>query len=681
MGLESGLWPSSARIITGLGSGTEQWGPLNLIAERSASLDQQIADNAQAATGARLVHFAWLDAISREVRVGAMSGPHPAVVQQALAAAQRFFPSFDPLLHVRFPVDVNRWNASVYSGGGALLATFEQIVEGTVPPLVASIARRVAGLQYTFTCPLMQENEVVGSLAFHFGGLPTEAQQRTCEAFARQAALTLENARLREQTARVLGAVSDAVVETDAARRVTFVNPAAVALFARRAGDLLGQPLADLVDTISSTTGTVARPDGTSVPVDYSSTAVPTGQVLVLRDSRARIEAERSRAALARAERLRALGQMASGIAHDLNQALALITGYAQLARDGLEHTSATAELRGHLEVVANAAHDSAQAVRRLLSWARSSDVPPIGAVDARQLLDEVAQLTAPRWRDLTQTEGRPVELVVEASQPAVLEGDPASLREALRNLVFNSVDALVTGGTIALRARATADEVTLEVADTGPGIPPDIRSRIFDPFFTTKGESGTGLGLAQVMATAEQHHGRLELESESGDGTTFRLVLPAAAPREIVDAQTVSTAAPERAGRSLRILAVDDEERLARLAAHILSSSGHRVSVATSGEEALKLIAQEPVDLVDSDLGMGAGINGWELAEQVRQRHPGIRVILATGWGAAISDREAAAHNVDAVVAKPYRPAQLRELVARLAADGGTARMSDQTD
>ncbi len=171
----------------------------------SASLYQQIADNGQAATGARLVHFAWLDTASQEVRVGAMSGLHSESVQQALAAAGRLVPNFDPLLHVRFPVGVNQWNLSVYSEGVAILTTFEQIVQGTVSPAIAHIARHVAGLRYTFTCPLHQGKEVIGSLAFHFVGVPTEAQQRTCEAFARQAALTLENASLSEQRAEIIG--------------------------------------------------------------------------------------------------------------------------------------------------------------------------------------------------------------------------------------------------------------------------------------------------------------------------------------------------------------------------------------------------------------------------------------------------------------------------------------------
>ncbi|MDQ3809061.1 MAG: histidine kinase [Chloroflexota bacterium] len=184
----------------------------------ASSLYQQIADNAQAATGARLVHFAWLDPTSREVRVGAMSGLQSHAVQQALSAAARMVPNFDPLVHVRFPVDVNGWNESVYSGR-AILTRFEEIVQGTVSPAVAEIARRLAGLRYTFTCPLHEGNTVIGSLAFHFVRAPTAAQQRTCEAFARQVSLTLENARLSEQQREAIDRLRELHAELESAQR------------------------------------------------------------------------------------------------------------------------------------------------------------------------------------------------------------------------------------------------------------------------------------------------------------------------------------------------------------------------------------------------------------------------------------------------------------------------------
>jgi signal transduction histidine kinase len=199
--------------------GVAHWIDLHCVRVGAALLYQQIADNAQAATNARLVHFAWLETDSQEVRVGAMSGLHSTAVRQALNAARHVVPNFDPLQHVRFPVDVNQWNASVYAGGGAILTTFDQIVQGTVTPAIAQIARRVAGLRYTFTCPLYQGEQVVGSLAFHFVRAPSEAQRRTCEAFARQAALTLENARLSDQQREMIRRLQELHLELRSAQR------------------------------------------------------------------------------------------------------------------------------------------------------------------------------------------------------------------------------------------------------------------------------------------------------------------------------------------------------------------------------------------------------------------------------------------------------------------------------
>jgi CheY-like chemotaxis protein len=196
---------------------------------------------------------------------------------------------------------------------------------------------------------------------------------------------------------------------------------------------------------------------------------------------------------------------------------------------------------------------------------------------------------------------------------------------------------------------------------------------RIFDPSFTTKGERGTGLGLAQVMAAVEQHHGRLEVDTAPDQRTTFRVLFPAARLAE--SGASAAAAEPTPAtSRGLCILAVDDEERLARLVVRMLGSEGHQVTTASSGEQALELMGRESFELVITDLGLGVGMNGWEVADTVRERYPGVRVILASGWGADITAEDAAAHSVVAVVAKPYSARDLRQLVASIASTGVSA-------
>jgi CheY-like chemotaxis protein len=267
--------------------------------------------------------------------------------------------------------------------------------------------------------------------------------------------------------------------------------------------------------------------------------------------------------------------------------------------------------------------------------------------------------LTAPRWRDAAQADGRPIALEVEAvGHPAIL-GAPAPLREALTNLVLNAVDALPGGGTIRIRVLQCGEQAALEVVDDGIGMAPEVQSHIFEPFFTTKGEGGTGLGLATVFGIVERLGGSVRVHSEPGLGT-FRLESAATASvglRDDVPTGKASKAAPPR---RLRILAVDDEPALTKAVMRLLRPIGHLVTTASSGEEALEKLAAEPFDIVLSDVGMGAGMNGWELAERVRVGWPQVRFALATGWGASIDPVEALEKGVVAVLAKPYSAAEL---------------------
>jgi signal transduction histidine kinase/CheY-like chemotaxis protein len=383
----------------------------------------------------------------------------------------------------------------------------------------------------------------------------------------------------------------------------------------------------------------------------------------VLDNARAHAEVAIQAEAFARTEKLRALGRMASGAAHDLNQYLAVIAGYSDVALRALDQPAPDpASLRDAVRLIAQAAMDGAATVKRLLAFARPHDDTPPQPVEVTALLRDVAKLTAPQWRDAAQALGRPIALHVECERVVFVQGWPDSLREALTNLVFNAVDALPQGGTIRLAARCEGPSVVLEVRDSGVGMSAEVQARAFEPFFTTKGERGTGLGLAMVFGIVERHGGQIAVQSTPGQGTTVRLTLPAAG--------AASSAAPDPSSpsaRPRRILAVDDEPAITRMVAVMLEPDGHTVVTASSGEEALARLAAEPFDLVLSDIGMGAGMNGWDLAARVHARYPGLAFALATGWGAQIEPAEAEAAGVGAVIAKPYRLDELRRLVATL--------------
>jgi PAS domain S-box-containing protein len=476
--------------------------------------------------------------------------------------------------------------------------------------------------------------------------------------------------------------------------RLLAANAAAQHLLGYPRTELLGTPLARLIapeDLPRATAvfkdGAVGIPrlweltllhkEGHRVPVRGSSVpALADGQVVgvyglaeAFTERRPVQEAPPASAerpeTLADSETLRTLGQMAGGIAHDLNQSLALVAGYVEIARETLAREGAPARAREALEVVSRAALDGGQTVKRLLAFARAHHAGELIDVDVAELLREVAKLTAPRWRDATQAEGRPISLhvAIDGTAPLHIVGDPVGLREALTNLVFNAVDALPHGGGICLGARRVGDWVEIEVNDTGIGMSAEVQARVFEPFFTTKGEQGTGLGLPQVAALVQRHGGEIRIVSSPGQGATFTLRFPVAAKRR-EPAPSGGGVATATTAPALRILAVDDEPALARLAALQLGQAGHAVEEVHSAEDAIAKLASGSYDMVVSDLGLGPGLNGWNLAEYVRTHRPGVRFVLATGWGTSIDPVDARCRGVQAVVAKPYQGDALRRAV-----------------
>jgi signal transduction histidine kinase len=227
-------------------------------------------------------------------------------------------------------------------------------------------------------------------------------------------------------------------------------------------------------------------------------------------------------------ERLRALGQMAGGVAHDINNAIVPIGLHAELL---LKNPSVNAQGVEHLKIIQRAIADVAQTVTRMGQFYRQRDsATELVAVSLNPLVEQVLELTRVRWSDMSQHRGALIQVVTDLSPDAPpIRGVEGEIRDALINLVFNAVDAMPGGGTLTLRTRveraAGAEErVIVEVSDTGNGMDEETRKRCLEPFFTTKGERGTGLGLAMVYGVAQRHGAELEVESAPGKGTTMRL-------------------------------------------------------------------------------------------------------------------------------------------------------------
>ena len=405
---------------------------------------------------------------------------------------------------------------------------------------------------------------------------------------------------------------------------------------------------------------------GQSHDVEFVSNVYQEGDHTVIQcnirdiSERKLVEAQRER--LVQVDKLRLVGEMARGVAHDLNQSLGLVSGYSDLIIDALSQSPVDlAALRDMADVIAQAATDGGQLLTRLMTFARGQPEGPSEHVPVPALLTRVQHLTAPRWRNAGFSEGRSITVSVDAEPDTVIVGWPSSLQEALVNLVFNAVDAMPEGGTISLRAHRQEQQIAVEVQDSGTGMSAEVQAQIFQPLFTTKGQRGTGLGLAQVLSTVDHHGGRITVDSTAGQGTTFCLVFPAAHGGTVGTVQS----APRHTA-SLTILVVDDEPALADLLTRMLHLDGHTVVGVHAAAVALERLSTETFDLVISDLGMPS-MDGWELARQVRSRYPNTPVILASGWGSQITPEEAQEHGIRAVVAKPYRRRDLQQALATL--------------
>ena len=366
---------------------------------------------------------------------------------------------------------------------------------------------------------------------------------------------------------------------------------------------------------------------------------------------------------LVRADKLRALGEMASGVAHDFNNLLTSIIGRAQMLLQRIEEP----RFRRWLQVIERAALDGARTVRRLQEFTRIRRDQAFAPVDLNLVIREALEVSQFRWKD--EAMGRGVEQRVVTSLAAVplVSGDPAELREALTNLILNAVDAMPDGGTLTLATRAEADTAVVTVADTGAGMTDKVKRRLFEPFFTTKGVKGTGLGLSLTFGIVSRHGGQIEVDSAPGTGTQFTLRFPVVSPAA-GEAVGRAPAPVAEDARPARCLVADDEELVREMLSDLLAQAGHAVVAAASGAEAIERFRAEAFDLVLTDLGM-AEVNGWQVARACKELRPDVPVLLVTGWGVELSAQELAAHGVDAVLAKPLRVDDLLAAVASFSA------------
>jgi len=381
---------------------------------------------------------------------------------------------------------------------------------------------------------------------------------------------------------------------------------------------------------------------------------------------------KQTQAAVLQQERLRALGQMASGIAHDINNAISPVAVYTQSLLE--REPDLSPRTRSYLETVGRVIKDVSATVSRMRDFYRGSESEAeFQALNLNDLVPQVVELTRARWSDMPQQRGIVIRVVTQlGNNLPLVKGNAAELREAATNLIFNAVDAMPEGGTIAIRTRTSTGpsgpgqkRVVLEVADTGIGMDEDTCRRCLEPFFTTKGERGTGLGLAMVYGAAQRHKAVLEIDSTQGRGTSMRVVFPATS---MAPPPPLRTVAPSEIP-PLRLLLVDDDPAVLNSTRIVLELDGHVIVTADGGEAGLEELQNakqngRPFDVIVTDLGMPY-IDGHQIARAAKEFFPSTTVVLLTGWGRRMGEGDNQQPFVDHMLPKPLDLDELRAVFA----------------
>jgi len=370
----------------------------------------------------------------------------------------------------------------------------------------------------------------------------------------------------------------------------------------------------------------------------------------MIAEAHSRYEAQREQEI--HAQKMAALGELSFGVAHNVNNTLTGILGRAQLI---LRNSNDPAKIEAGLELIIKSAEDGAHIIRRIQDFARQRPSREFETVAISELLKDACEMTRPRWE--SRSEFAPIRFALHGDCKAFIHGDPVELREVLVNMIYNAIDAMPSGGEVRVTALENRERVVVSITDTGTGMTPEVKQRLFDPFFTTKGKAGTGMGLAVSFGIIRRHEGSIEVDSEPGRGTTFKISLPKVMPAQ-PETKGIQTpgATTTTSDDKVRVMVVDDETHVREVLIEALEAEGCEVISAQSGEIALALYDQYEgkFDALFTDIGM-PDMSGWELVTEIRKHSQTMPIAIISGWADAISLETKNAVKADWVVAKPF--------------------------
>ena len=500
--------------------------------------------------------------------------------------------------------------------------------------------------------------------------------------------------------------ISDVVLTMDKALKITSITPSVEVFLGYRPEELAGKSLADLQvispkyferalsnieqvfagNKIPSSIYQFIAKDGKIKTGDFSGAPIfhdgeIVGLISIGRDITDRVrdekEKEKLKAQLQRAQKMEALGTLAGGVAHDLNNVLSGIVSYPDLILMQLPHES---PLRKPISTIRKSGEMAAAIVTDLLTLARRGVVTK-QVIQINEILMDY--LKSPEFETL-KSYHPDLDVKAETAEDLLeMEGSQVHLSKTIMNLVSNAAEAMPDGGTIFIKTEnrtidtpivgyehvEKGDYVVLTVSDTGIGISQEDRNRIFEPFYTKKvmGRSGTGLGMSVVWGTVKDHKGYIEIRSEEGEGSAFTLFFPATR-KPIFDGKT-EPIIDARQGNGESVLVIDDSEDQREIASALLAQLGYAVKTVASGEEAVKYLKEASADLLLLDMIMAPGMDGLDTYKKILEIHPGQKAVIASGFSETDRVKEAQRLGAGQYVKKPYTLAKIGRAV-RMALD-----------
>ena len=490
-------------------------------------------------------------------------------------------------------------------------------------------------------------------------------------------ATIIENSRSEERYRAVVESALDGVLVMGEDYRLSYVNESLVDLLGYSKEELIGSDFRSYMDEKgrkfmvdwlfhmqrgekmpTSYELNLPRKDGEVRNVEISLTLIkdPMGDVSAIAFLKDITEKRKMEEQMLQVEKLRAVGEMASGVAHDFNNALAIIVGNAQL----LLYTAKDEELRGALKTIEKVAKNGAQTVRRLMEFSGRKVVHiEYSKMDLNALIRDTVEITKPKWKDDAQGKGIYIEVVLNLGEIPLVR-TLSEMREMMASFIFNAVEAMPEGGRLEILTSCLREKVSIRISDTGIGMTEEVRKRVFEPFFTTKPFSNTGLGLSMSYGIIKRLGGEIEVESEVGKGTTFHILLPIDEERKEEEKATHDV---KREGEA-RILVIDDEEHVREILSKILTRAKYQVVVAENGERGIELFRKGKFDMVLTDLGM-PGMSGWEVCRAIKKINPHLPVGMITGWGAGIDRPQMEENRLDFVISKPFDSEEVLNQIA----------------